>query len=112
VDWQGDLASQISPVEARNVTYGLRAIDTRSNLLRVSSVLEEAALDKYSFTRDAYLQRRRADVYDQTDDGEVPPGLPNLPFLRRDDSKLQQDEGGKLPPMEPDDAPPAAPPAR
>ncbi|MFZ1609392.1 MAG: VacJ family lipoprotein, partial [Rhodoferax sp.] len=26
--------------------------------------VEEAALDKYSFTRDAYLQRRRNQVYD------------------------------------------------
>ena len=112
VDWQGDLASRIHPVDVRNVTYGIRAVDTRSNLLRVSSVLEEAALDKYSFTRDAYLQRRRADVYDNSDDGEVPPGLPSLRILRRDDSKVQQqDEGGKVPPLEPDDAP-APQPAR
>ena len=27
-------------------------------------MLEEAALDPYSFTRDAYLQKRRNDVYD------------------------------------------------
>ena len=30
--------------------------DTRANLLRAGSVLDSAALDKYSFTRDAYLQ--------------------------------------------------------
>src|SRR5205085_11614177 len=60
VDWRFDLLSSFRPVSARNIGYGVRAIDTRSNLLRVSSVLEEASLDKYSFTRDAYLQRRRA----------------------------------------------------
>ena len=34
-------------------------------------LLGDAALDKYSFTRDAYLQRRRSDVYDGNppDDG-------------------------------------------
>jgi ABC-type transporter lipoprotein component MlaA len=32
------------------------------------NVLDEAALDKYSFTRDAYLQRRRAEVYDQDEE--------------------------------------------
>jgi len=29
-----------------------------------SRILEEAALDKYVFQRDAYLQRRRSLVYD------------------------------------------------
>jgi phospholipid-binding lipoprotein MlaA len=33
-------------------------------------VLDEAALDKYSFTRDAYLQLRRAEVYDGRDPGD------------------------------------------
>jgi phospholipid-binding lipoprotein MlaA len=117
VDWHFDVLSDLRPISARNVTYGLRAVDTRSNLLRVSSVLEEAALDKYSFTRDAYLQRRRAEVYDHSEDGEVPPGLPKLPYLRRNDQKQQGGGGddGKLPPLEPDDAPasqPAPAPAR
>jgi phospholipid-binding lipoprotein MlaA len=30
--------------------------------------LEEAALDRYSFVRDVYLQKRRSDIYD----GEPP----------------------------------------
>jgi len=42
--------------------------------LRAGQVLEEAALDKYSFTRDVYLQKRRNDVYDgQPPDEEVAP---------------------------------------
>ena len=44
--------------------YLLRAVDARANLLRVDAVLEEAALDKYSFTRDAHLQRRGAEVFE------------------------------------------------
>jgi phospholipid-binding lipoprotein MlaA len=53
--------------------YVLHAVDKRSNLLRVGNVLDEAALDKYSFTRDAYLQRRRAEIYDREQDADLPP---------------------------------------
>lgn len=55
---------------AQNGLYVLRAIDARANLLRASSVLDDAALDKYSFTRDAYLQLRRSEVYDGNDPDE------------------------------------------
>ena len=51
---------------ALGITYG---IDARADLLTASKVLEEAALDPYTFTRDAYLQKRRNDVYD----GNPPP---------------------------------------
>jgi phospholipid-binding lipoprotein MlaA len=33
-------------------------------LLKVDRMLDQMALDKYSFTRDIFLQRRRNDVYD------------------------------------------------
>ncbi len=36
----------------------MNLIDVRANLLGASDVLSEAALDKYSFVRNAYLQRR------------------------------------------------------
>ena len=39
-------------------------IRTRANLFQAESVLQEAALDKYSFIRDAWVQRRRNMVYD------------------------------------------------
>jgi len=42
----------------------LRIIDRRADLLAASKVLEQAALDPYSFVRDAYLQRRHSDIYD------------------------------------------------
>jgi phospholipid-binding lipoprotein MlaA len=51
-------------VPTHNVLYGTRAISNRTNLLDASSVLEAAALDKYSFVRDAWMQRRRNLVYD------------------------------------------------
>ncbi len=42
----------------------LRAIDTRAGLLAAGDLVDEAALDRYSFVRDAYLQRRRNLVHD------------------------------------------------
>ena len=47
----------------------LQIINTRANLLGASRLLDDIALDKYSFLRDAYLQRRRSLVFD----GEDPP---------------------------------------
>jgi phospholipid-binding lipoprotein MlaA len=42
----------------------LNVVDTRALYLRAGDVVDGAALDKYSFMRDAYLQRRRNQVYD------------------------------------------------
>jgi len=46
----------------------LRAVDARAELLDAEKILEEAALDKYEFIRDAYLQRRNSLVHN----GDVP----------------------------------------
>ena len=59
VDMWGNPISVVDPVSARNSLYALRAVDARANLLRAGSVLDSAALDKYSFTREVYLQVRR-----------------------------------------------------
>jgi len=70
VDAQGDLIFRMGHTEERTILYALRAVDRRANLLRVGNVVEQAALDRYSFTRDAYLQRRRAEVFDHHRDSE------------------------------------------
>jgi phospholipid-binding lipoprotein MlaA len=44
--------------------WGLEKVRTRANLVQSESVLEQAAIDRYSFIRDAWLQRRRSQVYD------------------------------------------------
>lgn len=41
-----------------------RIIDLRASLLKAENIMEEAALDRYSFMREAYLQRRENLVYD------------------------------------------------
>lgn len=58
VDMMGNPGRYVDPTSARNSLYALRAVDARANLLRAGSVLDSAALDKYSFTRDVFLQVR------------------------------------------------------
>lgn len=79
VDRRFDLLKQVDPSGARNSLYTLRVVEARSNLLRASLVLDEAALDKYSFTRDVYLQRRRAELFD----GNPPDGPAMRPSTPR-----------------------------
>lgn len=43
---------------------GLRIVNERAELLPADRLVREAALDRYSFIRDGYLQRRRSLVYD------------------------------------------------
>ncbi|WP_296485560.1 VacJ family lipoprotein [Rhodoferax sp.] len=73
VDAQGNLVSTLEHIPARNSLTVLRLVDTRASLLGASAMLEAVALDKYTFTRDSYLQRRRSGIYDGNppDDGEV-----------------------------------------
>jgi phospholipid-binding lipoprotein MlaA len=42
----------------------LQIVNTRAGLLGATRVIDDIALDKYTFVRDAYLQRRRSLVYD------------------------------------------------
>jgi phospholipid-binding lipoprotein MlaA len=53
---------------------GLQIINTRARLLGASQVIDDIALDKYTFIRDAYLQRRRSRVFD----GDAPE-IPDAP---------------------------------
>lgn len=64
VESKGDLVSKVDHIPTRNSLYALRAVETRANLLRATTMLEGAALDKYSFTRDIYLQRRQSLIDD------------------------------------------------
>ena len=54
----------IDNVATRNSLAGLRVVSNRANLLDAEKVLDEAALDPYTFLRDAYLQQRRSLIYD------------------------------------------------
>ena len=64
VDWQGDPLGQLPNESVRNAALLLRGLDTRAGLLKATSMLEEAALDRYTFARDAFLQTRRNNIFD------------------------------------------------
>ncbi|HEU4441204.1 MAG TPA: VacJ family lipoprotein [Burkholderiales bacterium] len=64
LDYTASPASEIRPINLRNSLYGLYLVNTRADLLDASRLLEEAALDRYVFQRDAFLQRRRSLIYD------------------------------------------------
>lgn len=59
-----DPLGEVRPINLRNSMIVLRATNTRADLLEASRILEQAALDRYVFQRDAYLQRRRSLIYD------------------------------------------------
>jgi len=69
VDMKTDPVRWEDHVRTRNQFLVLRAINTRANLLDSEKVLDAAAIDRYAFLRDAYLQRRRSLVFD----GNPPP---------------------------------------
>ena len=69
LDFMGHPLGQVHDIPVRNTLLGVRAIDTRARLLDVGELLDAAALDPYSFKRDAYLQKRQSDIFD----GELPP---------------------------------------
>lgn len=64
LDVATDPVAYVDNVPTRNTLASLRMVNDRANLLPAEKVIEEAALDKYSYIRDAYLQRRRSLIYD------------------------------------------------
>ena len=64
VDTSVDLVRNLDDIPTRNSAMAVRIIDKRAGLLDAGNMLNQAAIDKYTFTRDAYLQYRRNQVYD------------------------------------------------
>ena len=73
VDAQGNLLSGVSDVPARNSATAVSLLDRRARLLGATDMLDQVALDPYTFTRDAFLQRRRNQVYDGNPPDEAEP---------------------------------------
>jgi phospholipid-binding lipoprotein MlaA len=95
VDIYVDPVGNIKPVPLRNSAVALRMVGTRADLLDAGRLLEEAALDRYVFLRDAYLQRRRNLVYDgspprerrEEEDPEPPVNAPAKQDVKGQDVK-------------------------
>ena len=77
-DLYANPVGHIPYVPTRNTTLGVQFFDARANI--DLSLLEQAALDRYIFVRESYLQRRRNLIYD----GDPPP-LPK----NKDDAALE-----------------------
>ena len=60
VEAKGDMVGTLDNVPNRNALTALRLVEKRAGLLRAGTVLDEAALDKYSFSREIFLQRRQS----------------------------------------------------
>jgi phospholipid-binding lipoprotein MlaA len=104
VDIYGNPIHYMHDVRWRNSLWGLSFIDARANLNDAVNILDTAALDRYTFVRESYLQRRRNLVYD----GDPPP----LPPTRDDEDKAPEPAGKvNQPPDSPADAAAAEPPA-
>ena len=57
-------------VPLRNTLVVTDLVNTRANMLSATDTIDGIALDKYSFVRDAYLQRRRSRVETLDGDGK------------------------------------------
>ena len=64
VDWYGQPLTYMNDVGWRYTLYGVQLVNTRAQLLGVTDILNAAALDPYTFQRDAYFQKRLNDIYD------------------------------------------------
>ena len=69
------LFKYIPNVGLRNSITGLRVINARNTYYEAGDLLDGAAIDKYSFMRDAYIQRRQYQIDEGRDGDEslVPP---------------------------------------
>ena len=65
-------------VPLRNSLVGVRFVDQRASLLPTDKIVDEAAFDKYTYIRDAYLQNRISEINDG-----------NVPIEGRDDAECK-----------------------
>ena len=79
--------SRLTDSDAASYAYtALELIHTRSQFLATTSLIEQAALDRYTFVRDAYLARRADQVYD---------GAPPLPQFDDTDPEAAPRKGSR-----------------
>ena len=71
-DLESDYLFRLLPdVALRNSLTGLRVVNARNTYYEAGDLLDGAALDKYSFLRDAYIQRREYQINEGREDEET-----------------------------------------
>jgi len=74
-DMESDYLFRLLPnVGLRNSITGLRVVNARNTYYEAGDLLDGAAIDKYSFVRDAYIQRRQYQINEGREDegSEIP----------------------------------------
>jgi len=80
VDQNADPIGTVEPSADRTALSVLRLTDNRADLLPATDMVDRIALDRYSFIRDAFLQRRAAQIHtDEFPDEEPAPAPPTPP---------------------------------
>ena len=89
VDFNGNLLTRTNDIGFRNTVSAVGIVNVRANLLDAGDLLEQAALDRYSFARDIYLQRRSSmsapasssnpDVSEKEERFDLPEGAQSAP---------------------------------
>ena len=77
VDQNADPIGTVEPSADRGALTVLRLADTRTELLPATDMVDRIALDRYSFIRDAFLQRRAAQIHSDELPYEEPAPAPN-----------------------------------
>jgi len=76
----------LNNVPTRNILYGSLWVEQRAGMLKNENILEEAAIDRYAFIRDGYMQQRQNLVYDG-----------NPPREKFDDEEFDDEDKKNLP---------------
>ncbi|MFN5498357.1 MAG: VacJ family lipoprotein, partial [Burkholderiales bacterium] len=99
IDNKTDVNQQLKDTAAKNTLTLLRLTDKRERYLSLSDAVKQASLDPYTFTRDAYLQKRLNDIYDgnppmlddfEDPDQPAPMVAPNRPSAAGNQEPLPQ----------------------
>jgi phospholipid-binding lipoprotein MlaA len=69
-DFQADPWSYVDPARTRYIGSAVRLVDKRASVLDAFNLIEEAALDRYEFIRDGFLQRRENKINQSKERGD------------------------------------------
>jgi phospholipid-binding lipoprotein MlaA len=92
-DFAGNPWTYVTPDATRFFGTALRIVDLRAGLLDASSLIEDTALDRYEFIRDAYLQRRAGKISSNRERGA---DSAYRPLPDDEDLDLKTDNGSSL----------------
>lgn len=90
VDFQGDPWSYVDPARTRYAGSAIRLVDKRAAALDAFNLIEEAALDRYEFIRDAFMQRRQSKINQSRErNDDAPAEDKDLPGLQSIDQSVK-----------------------